>query len=78
VSFEETIAEVVRRVVREELAAANLGSAADEAVTLAEAAPRLKVSIRTLQRWIKSGDIHAVKIGGAVRVPVAEVLRKAG
>lgn len=55
-----------------------LGRANEQGVTIAEAASRLKVSTRTIERWIKSGEIASVKVGGSVRLPLSDVLRKAG
>jgi len=37
--------------------------------TIREVADILKVSVRTVQRMIRRGDIRAVKIGGSVRIP---------
>jgi excisionase family DNA binding protein len=36
--------------------------------TIAEVAERLDVSIRTVSRWIKSGDLVAHRFGNAVRI----------
>lgn len=71
-------AEEIRSIIREEIQRALRGSASDEAVTIAEAALRLKVSTRSVQRWIRSGELPAVKLGGAVRVPLSAVLGKTG
>jgi excisionase family DNA binding protein len=38
-----------------------------------EVALMLNVSIRTVQVWAKDGKIPAIKIGGVVRIPVAEL-----
>ena len=37
-------------------------------LTLDEAAAKLKVSPRTVRRWIKQGDLAAIKIGQTVRI----------
>lgn len=36
--------------------------------TMSEVAEILKVSVRTVKRMIKRGDIKAIKIGGTVRI----------
>ena len=47
-----------------------------EALTIQETARRLKVHGATVRRWIKGGQIAAVKIGArTVRVPESEVAR---
>ena len=33
------------------------------------------VSVATVERWIKAGEIRAVKIGGTVIIPAAEAAR---
>lgn len=45
-----------------------------EAVTPAEAARRLGLSLRTVQRMVKAGELASVKVGGARRVRLAGVL----
>ena len=37
-------------------------------LTIDEAAEKLKVSPRTVRRWIKQGDLPAIKIGQTVRI----------
>ena len=44
------------------------GAQVDEFLTNAEVAERLKLSERTVRRWIESGDLKAHKIGGCVRI----------
>jgi excisionase family DNA binding protein len=61
---------LLRRIVREEL-----GKEEDVAVTKAEAAARLNVSVRTIDRRIKDGTLPTVKLGGAIRIPISAVLR---
>ncbi len=46
----------------------------EETLSVAEAARRLHTSPRSVQRSIKSGDLPAVKVGRAFRIPVSEVL----
>ena len=45
------------------------------AMTVAEAARRLGISPRTVQRQIASGKIPALRLGRSVRIPVDAVLR---
>jgi excisionase family DNA binding protein len=75
----DEIAAVVRRelepVLRE---LAQLRRAAqDEAVTPAEAARRLGLSRRTVERRIRDGSLPSVRIGGARRVPLSAVMPRA-
>ena len=37
-------------------------------LTLNDVADRLRVTRRTLYRWIKEGKFHAIKVGGCWRV----------
>jgi excisionase family DNA binding protein len=41
--------------------------------TIAEVAARLRVSIRTIRRWIESGDLIAHRRGGIVRVAESDL-----
>ena len=43
--------------------------------TLGEFAKRLRIDASTVWRMRRRGDLHAVKIGGRVLVPVGEVSR---
>ena len=54
---------------------ADLGPAAPEhtLLTVPEVAESLRVSTRTVRRWIASGTLQCVRIGRVVRVP-AEVV----
>ncbi len=61
------------RSLREEVAAL-LRSSPPTAVTLAEAAMRLRVSVSTLHRRIRAGDLPVVRVGRAIRIDLA-VLR---
>jgi excisionase family DNA binding protein len=45
--------------------------------TVAEAAKELRVSVRSLRRWIASGQVQIVRFGRAVRIPHSEVQRLA-
>lgn len=45
------------------------------ALTVQETATALGVSRQTVYNWIKDGTVHGVRLGGAVRVPVAEIDR---
>ena len=52
---------------------------ADKLYSQAEAARRLGVSLRTVNRWVASGEIKAVKVGPRFhRVPASEITRKLG
>jgi excisionase family DNA binding protein len=51
--------------------------AEDEAVTVQEAARRLRVTRRTIERRIRDGSLPSVKVGGSRRVPLSAVLPKA-
>lgn len=42
-------------------------------VTKAEAARRLSVSVSSIERAMRRGDIRTVRIGGTVRIPVSEL-----
>jgi len=43
--------------------------------TIAEAAEMLRVSTKTVARWIASGKLEAVKPGRDWRIPAAEIKR---
>ena len=83
-SAEQAIAEAVRKVVREEVAP--LRRQLDElraekkppvlAVTVTEAARRMSVSSRTIQRMIRSGELKSIQVGRARRVVVASLLQE--
>jgi excisionase family DNA binding protein len=50
----------------------------EEALTVKEAAARLKLNPETVRRWIRSGRIRAVSLGSdkaGFRIPESEVLR---
>ena len=42
-------------------------------LTIAEVATRLRVSTRSVSRWIASGELTCIRIGRVVRVPNAAV-----
>ncbi len=67
----------VRAVVREEIERALRGAAENEAVSVAEAARRLGLSSRTVQRRIKDGTLPVVRVGSAVRIPMSAVFPRA-
>jgi excisionase family DNA binding protein len=46
-----------------------------DAVTAAEAARRLCVSLRTVRRLISNKHLHVVRLGRSVRVPISEIAR---
>ena len=73
-TFEVTIAEALRQVVREELARALADLRRDrKPLTVPEAARELGVSTRTLRRKIKSGEVAVIRVGRSVRVDMAAV-----
>jgi excisionase family DNA binding protein len=41
--------------------------------TIAEVAERLRVSTRTMRRWIKAGDLVAHRPGGLVRIAESDL-----
>ncbi len=45
----------------------------DNAVSIREAATRANVTEKTIRRWIKSGRLHALKMGGQYRITVADL-----
>ncbi len=51
------------------------GQHADEILSKAEAATRLKVSIRTLDAWMRIGRVPYLKIGKTVRFRWPDVLK---
>jgi excisionase family DNA binding protein len=46
-----------------------------EAVSVPAAARRLKVNEKTLRKAIALGEVKAVKLAGAIRIPLAELER---
>lgn len=44
-------------------------------VSVKQAADIFSVTKRTIFRWIESGQIKAIKIGGTVRIPEEEIER---
>jgi len=52
----------------------------DTAMSIREAATQANVTEKTIRRWIKSGRLHAIKLGGQYRITVAdlETARAAG
>lgn len=47
----------------------------DRAISLAEAAGRLGVSVRTIRRMIEAGEIHGFKVLGQWRIRESEIER---
>lgn len=50
-----------------------MDSRTDEKVTVMVAAKALKVSVKTIQRWIKSGKIQSIREDNRVFIPVDEI-----
>ena len=79
-TVESAIAEAVRLVVREEVAAlrAEVEQLRDEyraeAVSIEEAAVRLHLSPRSIRRRIKDGTLPHLRVGGVLRVQVGRAL----
>jgi len=46
-------------------------------LTIEETATALSLSRRSIARLLAGGELRAVRIGGAVRIPIAEVLKLA-
>lgn len=44
-------------------------------LSIAKTAHRLTVSPRSVWRWIAAGEIKAVRLGRAVRIPASEIER---
>lgn len=42
-------------------------------LTISEAAAAFHVSIPTMRRWVRSGSVPIVRIGGTVRVQIAKI-----
>jgi excisionase family DNA binding protein len=45
----------------------------DNAMSVRDAATRANVTEKTIRRWIKSGRLHALKMGGQYRITVADL-----
>jgi len=81
VSFEETIAGIVRQVVREELdarlprAAPTPPAAAALPLTVEEVAERARVTPATVREWIRGRRLAATKPGRHYLVEPAELAR---
>lgn len=73
-SFEETIENIVRRVVREELMSSARSSNADDLLTYDEAAAFAKVSKTTINDWRKNGLLPVQRQGRVVRVLRGDVV----
>jgi excisionase family DNA binding protein len=69
----EQLEDLVERAVAKALARAPTER---KPVTVPEAARELGVSVRTLRRRIKAGDMPVVRVGKAVRVDLAELRRQ--
>jgi excisionase family DNA binding protein len=67
----EALDERIRRVVREELAAARPGPA--ELMTTAEAAGHARVKPATIRDWVRVGRLRAQRVGRHLRVRRADL-----
>jgi excisionase family DNA binding protein len=80
----QAMAEAVRKVVREEVAPLRrqLEELRDQkrppetAVNVKEAARRMSVSPRTIQRMLRSGELQSIPVGRARRVLVASLIQE--
>jgi excisionase family DNA binding protein len=64
------LAALIERAVEKALARAT-----EQGISMHEAAARLNLSLRTIERRVKDGILPSTKIGGAVRIPLSAVLR---
>jgi excisionase family DNA binding protein len=53
----------------------SLKQTSPDAVSIAEAARRLSISPRTVQRLISHKHLYAARLGRSVRVPISEIAR---
>lgn len=67
-TFEQLLADIVRRVVREELAAIAKPITGDK-ITIAAYAAARSISPSTVRAAIRDGRLAAMKVGRSVRVP---------
>lgn len=73
VNIRAIVAEAVRDVVREELAAARRETRSAEYLTFREAAAELAVSASTIKRWVRLGRLKTFGAGRLRRVRSADV-----
>jgi len=77
-TIEELIEQLVRRVVREELAARASESAPPQYLTVAAFAAARSIGESTVRKAVRDGRLPAIRIGRAVRVQSkAEIGRRA-
>ncbi len=75
--LEQKLRELVRAVVREELALLRAEPPDDDALlTFGEAAALVRVSTRTVRRWVADGSLVALGAGRTVRLRRADVLAR--
>ena len=60
------------------LGASLIAPGSDRLIAKREAAARLGISVRTVERLISGGKLHAQKLGGCVRLRLSQVLQVAG
>jgi excisionase family DNA binding protein len=68
----ETLESLVRRIVREEIAA-SATAAQTELLSTAEAAGLAKVAPDTVRRWVREGRIEALEAGRELRFRRADI-----
>ncbi len=61
-------------IIKDDTATAE--SAADGLLTKSELAPKLRISNRTLDVWMRNGRIPFLKLGKSVRFRLADVIEK--
>lgn len=44
-------------------------------ISIAQCADQLSVSEKTVRRWLASGQLHACRLGGQVRIADHEIMR---
>jgi excisionase family DNA binding protein len=53
-------------------------AASPQLITIADAAVRLGVSIKTIRRWIQAGKLAAVRVGRQIRIPLGAFMHFLG
>ena len=71
--FKELLTEVVRKVVREELDKTDFGKTYPELLTSKEVSKIMKISLQTLDSWVKEGRLQKYRINKRVFFKKKEV-----
>jgi excisionase family DNA binding protein len=73
----EALREIVREMVRDELAAGQLAFAQPESLlSVRHASERLDIPEATIRKWLQRGQINRYKIRGCLRVKLSELMRQ--